>query len=174
MASYRGQSPFRIRDFVDDEPPRRARLGACLSAEAATRDEHDRLGVREAFVHHRRILRLGVAVLASTVGALGRDKMLDAELMADKVDAHPIGEVEPLPVEAELADRRVFGKQDALLPARTRLALALLAANRRASCVRDLAPCALDLQELDFHDDRFSPYRSHKRRNISAACQVWG
>ena len=146
-----------LRNGVDDELPRRARLGAGLPAESAARNEHYGLRVREALVHHRRILTVRVTLDARAVRPLGRDEMLDAVFMADEMDAHPVREIQPLPVEAELPDRRMLGKENALLPLGARLLGALVLTDRRARRVRDLAPRPLHFHELDRCHGRIIP-----------------
>src|SRR5574344_2857 len=138
-----------LRDFVDHKLPGGTGFRTCLAAEPAAGNEHDGLGIGEALVHHRRVLAVRVARDSRAVGALGRDEVLDAVFVADDVNRDPVRKVEPLPVEAKLADRGMLRDQDALLPLRARLAGALVPPDRRARRVRDLAPRPLHLHELD-------------------------
>jgi hypothetical protein len=144
-----GDFRFVFRNFVDDEFPGLARFGAGLAAKAAARDEHHRLRVGVAFMHDGRVLARGLAGGARAVAPLGRDEMFNAKFMAHKMHADPVRQVEPLPIEGELANRRMFGKKDAFFPTRRRLARSFFAADCGARRICDITPRADDFQEFE-------------------------
>ena len=87
-----------------------------VGAEALAADRDERLRVRLALVEHRGVLRPLRAVYAGAVGALRADEMLNADLVADDVDADPVRKVAPLPRKLHQPDRRMLGEQNFLFP----------------------------------------------------------
>ena len=128
---------------VEDEPPCVASLGGGLRATAFARNVNDFLRVRKTFVLDKRALRRVVARNARAVAALGADEVFDAVFVPDEVDADPILQIHPFPTEHELADRGMFGEEDAAFPRGGGLGGAGGKTDGRAGGVGDGAPIRL-------------------------------
>ena len=85
-----GKLRLDLCDLVLEKLPRLPRFSARAGAEALAADRDERLRVRLALVEHRGVLRPLRAVYAGAVGALRADEMLNADLVADDVDADPV------------------------------------------------------------------------------------
>ena len=97
---------------------------------------------------NRRILARTRTILSRAVGALGGDKMLNAEFMPHKMHRHPIWKVCPLPRKDELADWRMFREKNRLLPLGGRFLCALRHADCSAGGIRDATPRADYLEKF--------------------------
>ena len=71
--------------------------------------------------------------------------------MTHEMYAHPIWQIDPLPIEAEFSYGRMLREEDALLPFRRWLTLTFVTAYRSACRISDFAPRPLDLEKFDFY-----------------------
>ena len=111
-----GKFRLDLGDFGHDRLPSLACLRACLRTQPPAGNEHHSLRIGEAFVHDRRILAARIAIDPGPVRPLSRDEMFYSEFMPHEMNAHPIRQIEPFPVEAELPHRRMLGEENRLFP----------------------------------------------------------
>ena len=77
--------------MVYNELPCATGLRGGLATKAAARYEHEFLGVGYALVDYWGVLGGRCTVGACTVCTLCGDKLLDADFVADEMDAYPVG-----------------------------------------------------------------------------------